>query len=66
MNFAMAEIFLTIARLFRRVGDDLELWETERDSVDIASVYFVPMPKAILQLQNGQKLKMADAFEYVP
>jgi cytochrome P450 len=45
MNFAMTEIFLAIAGVFRRVGDDLVLWEMERDSVDMASGYFVPMPK---------------------
>ncbi|RYP09745.1 hypothetical protein DL764_001080 [Monosporascus ibericus] len=43
MNFAMAELYIGLATVFRRL--DLELYETGRDAVDMAADYFVPIPK---------------------
>lgn len=43
MNFATAELYIGLATVFRRV--ELELYETERDAVDMAADYFVPIPK---------------------
>ncbi|MCJ1396150.1 hypothetical protein MMC18_009039 [Xylographa bjoerkii] len=43
MNFANAELFIGLATVFRRL--DLELFETERDAVDMAADFFVPIPK---------------------
>lgn len=43
MNFAFAEMYIVLANVFRRL--DLELFETERDAVDIYSEYFIPRPK---------------------
>ncbi len=43
MNLANAEIYLTLAAVFRRF--DMQLYETERDEVDIAHDFFVPCPK---------------------
>ena len=43
MNFAMAELYIGLATVFRRL--DMELYETERDAVDMAADYFVPIPK---------------------
>lgn len=43
-SLAYAELFLTIAAVFRRF--DLELFETTRDDVGLARDGFVPRPKA--------------------
>ena len=43
MNFALAELFLALGGVFRRL--DFELWETGPDAVEMAAEYFVPMPK---------------------
>ncbi|KAK1723035.1 hypothetical protein CaCOL14_001983 [Colletotrichum acutatum] len=43
MNFAMAELYIGLATVFRRL--DIELYETGRDAVDMAADYFVPIPK---------------------
>ncbi|KAI3541420.1 cytochrome P450 [Colletotrichum filicis] len=43
MNFAMAELFIGLATVFRRL--DIELYDTGRDAVDMAADYFVPIPK---------------------
>ncbi|PNY20708.1 Trichodiene oxygenase [Tolypocladium capitatum] len=55
MNFAMAELYIGLATVFRRL--DLELYETGRDAVDMAADYFVPIPKegteGIRVLVNG-------------
>lgn len=44
MNLAYAELYIGLATLFRRVN--MELFETQRDAVDIAADHFVPVPKA--------------------
>ncbi|KAH7032190.1 cytochrome protein [Macrophomina phaseolina] len=44
MNFAQAELFIALATVFRRV--EFCLFDTDRDAVDMAADYFVPMPKA--------------------
>ncbi|KAK1485983.1 cytochrome P450 [Colletotrichum tamarilloi] len=43
MNFAMAELYIGLATVFRRL--DIELYDTGRDAVDMAADYFVPIPK---------------------
>jgi cytochrome P450 len=43
MNLALAEIYLTLAYLFRRC--DLELFETTREDVDIKHDYFTSFPR---------------------
>ncbi|KAJ0331815.1 hypothetical protein COL5a_002484 [Colletotrichum fioriniae] len=43
MNFAMAELYIGLATVFRRL--EIELYETGRDAVDMAADYFVPIPK---------------------
>ncbi|KAF2144118.1 uncharacterized protein K452DRAFT_267281 [Aplosporella prunicola CBS 121167] len=48
MNLAYAEIFLTLGRLFRPVGEGglaLELWQTGRSDVDVAHDFFNPVPR---------------------
>ena len=44
MHLAYVELYIGLANVFRKLN--LELWETERDAVDMASEYLVPMPKA--------------------
>ncbi|MCJ1462720.1 hypothetical protein MMC07_001323 [Pseudocyphellaria aurata] len=44
MNLANAEIYIGLATIFRRVK--MELFETQRDAVDMAADYFVQFPKA--------------------
>lgn len=44
MNFASVELYIGLATVFRKL--DLELYETERDAVDMAADYFVPIPKS--------------------
>lgn len=44
MNLANAEVYIGLATLFRRVN--MELFETQRDAVDMAADYYVQAPKA--------------------
>ena len=48
INLAKAELFLTLAMIFRRF--DLELFETDRSDVDMAHDFFVPYTR---QDSNG-------------
>lgn len=43
MQLAYAELFVGLANIFRRF--ELELFETERDAVDLYMDRFVPRPK---------------------
>ncbi|KAI9642742.1 hypothetical protein NHQ30_008473 [Ciborinia camelliae] len=43
INFANAELYIGLATIFRRLK--LELFETERDAVDMDADFFVPVPK---------------------
>ena len=43
INLAMAEMYIGLANVFRRLN--FELFETTRDAVDMASDYFIPIPK---------------------
>lgn len=42
MNLARAELFITLAVVFRRC--DFQLFETTRDAVDMRADYFIPFP----------------------
>lgn len=42
MNFANAELYIGLATVFRRLN--LELFQTQRDAVDMAADFFVPIP----------------------
>ncbi|KAK4496736.1 hypothetical protein PRZ48_012719 [Zasmidium cellare] len=42
-NLATAELFMTLAAVFRRF--DLELFETTREDIDMAREYMIPLPK---------------------
>ncbi|MCJ1466251.1 hypothetical protein MMC07_004870 [Pseudocyphellaria aurata] len=44
MNFAIASIYIGLATVFRHV--EFELYETDRDAIDMAAQYFSPVPKA--------------------
>lgn len=44
MNLAYAELYIGLATLFRRVN--MELFETQRDAVDMAMDQFTQSPKA--------------------
>lgn len=44
MNLAYAQLYIGLATVFRRVN--MELFETQRDAVDMAADYFVLVPKA--------------------
>ncbi|KAL8769010.1 MAG: hypothetical protein Q9209_004927 [Squamulea sp. 1 TL-2023] len=41
-RLAHAELYLTLATVFRRYGEDLRLWETEKRDVEPARDFFVP------------------------
>ena len=43
MHLAQAELYVTIAALFRRFN--FKVWETTQDDMDIVYDFFVPMPK---------------------
>ena len=42
-NLAWAELYIGLAHVFRRV--DLELYETGKETVEMAREYFVPLPE---------------------
>lgn len=44
MNFAIASIYIGLTAVFRRVK--FELYETDREAIEMAAQYFSPVPKA--------------------
>ena len=44
-SLAHAELYLTLATVFRRYGGVIRLWETERRDVEPARDFFVPAPE---------------------
>ncbi|KAI4256565.1 MAG: hypothetical protein L6R42_006143, partial [Xanthoria sp. 1 TBL-2021] len=44
-SLAHAELFLTLPTIFRRYGEHMALWETERKDVEPARDFFVPAPE---------------------
>ena len=42
LSLAHAELYLTIATVFRRYGEEMRLWETERRDVEPKRDFFVP------------------------
>ncbi|KAI9837891.1 MAG: hypothetical protein M1837_002681 [Sclerophora amabilis] len=46
INLAYAELYMTLGFIIRRIGSQLNLYETDKSDVEIESDQFVAMPKA--------------------
>ena len=44
-SLAHAELYLTLATVFRRYGEAMMLWETVRKDIEPARDFFVPAPE---------------------